>query len=432
MTTPASISPRLGCASDYQVQVWQWVRYPVPPAPNRPAELRYITDITGIIQLYWERTIDDFSEARVRFRPQKGDDCCAKLSTKWDANGNVIDPGIWPWSHEIIIYRDGEPVWTGPIFSFDETVTPDENTDFMQLNARDHLAWLDRRVIHTKLPFGGTVPFDLVDIARFIILDAFGTRDNIGITAANLPPYPPSGRKGNRSTRPREARAGDELREVARGGIDFTCVGRTIIVKGVRRDPAIGSPELRNRDFQAGVEIRIVGADAATTGYAVGKQPTEPADNPPPPPIGQAYAPGVPTTGAKAGIHPYWGLIEALTNASETDSQDFLDWMASTLVEETMPPPRALSIPASSMLSPEANVSVHDLIPSRHFKITIKGTCSMLSQYMRLSHVEASWEPGTPERIAVTFIPGNSEIETPGTTIAEPASPAAAEPAMEG
>lgn len=408
MTTPRSITPRLGCAENYVVQVWQWVR----TGAGQPGQLRYITEITGIIQLYWERTIDDFSEARVRFRPQKGDDCCSKLAPKWDSKGKLIDAGIWPWSHEIIIFRDGEPVWSGPVFSYDETVTPNEDTDFIQINARDHLAWLDRRVIHTKLPFGGTALHDLVDIARFIILDAFGTRDNIGITAANLPVYPPSGRKGNRTTRPKEARAGDELREVARGGIDFTCVGRQIIVKGVRRDPKIGAPELRNRDFQAGVEIRIVGAEAATVGYAVGKQPTEPPDNPPPPPIGEAYAPGVPSQpgDVNRGIHPYWGLIEALTNASETDSKKFLDWMAAELVDENMPPPRSLSVPAGSMLSPEANVSVHELIPSRHFKLTIKGTCSSLSQYMRLSHVEASWEPNTPERIGVTFIPGNAEV----------------------
>jgi hypothetical protein len=413
--TPSSITPRLGCAQNYTVQVWQWER-PISPVPAPAPRLRYVTDLTGIIQLYWERTIDDYSEARVRFRPQKGDDCCQKLTPKWNSKGELIDAGIWPWSHEIIIYRDGDPVWSGPVFSFDETVTPSEDTDFIQINARDHLAWLDRRVIHTKLPFPGPQLYDLVDIARFIILDAFGTRDSIGITAANLPVYPPSGRKGNRTTRPSEARAGDELREVARGGIDFTCIGRQIIVKGVRRDPDVGCPELRNSDFQAGAEIRIVGAEAATVGYAVGKPPVETeGETPDPPPIGIAYAPGVPngSSDPKRGVHPYFGLIESLTNASETDSIDFLMWMAQELVDENMPPPRSLSIPAGSMLSPEANVSVHELIPSRHFKVAIRGTCSQLTQYMRLSHVEASWEPNTPERIGVTFIPGNALVEEP-------------------
>lgn len=412
MTAPRSITPRLGCASDYTVQVWLWERPGAPtyPPPYPPPRLRFITELTGIIQLYWERTIDDFSEARVRFRPRKGDDCCGKLAARWDETGKLIDPGILPWSHEIIIYRDGEMVWSGPVFSYDETVTPDEQTDFIQINARDHLAWLDRRVIHRDLPFGGRAPHELVDIARAIILDGFGDRDNIGITAANLPVYPPSGRKGHRTTRAEEARSGDELREVARGGIDFTCVARTIIVKGVRRDPAVGAIELRNADFQSGVEIRIVGAEAASMGYAVGKVPEDPDKRPP---IGKAYAPGVPKPpDPNAGIHPYFGLIESLTNASESDSADFLNWMAQELVDENMPPPRTLSIPAGATLSPEAGVSVHDLIPSRHFKVSIRSTCSSLSQYMRLSHVEAAWEPNAPERIGVTFIPGNVEVST--------------------
>jgi hypothetical protein len=405
MTTPQIITPRLGCANDYTVEVWQLDRRPQQngaPVPDR----HLVTQITGIVSLYWERTIDDFSEARVRFQPVTGDDCCGKLFPRWDDEGNLTQSGVWPWSHEIIIYRDGEPVWMGPIFSLDETVSPSETTDFVQINARDYLAWVDRRVIHETLQFGGSGNpppiYDLVDIARQIVLDAFKP-DNIGITATDVPIYPPSGRKGRRTTRAREARSGDELREVARGGIDFTAIGKKVIIKGVRRDPDQPVVELRNRDFQSGVEIRIVGAEAATKGYAVGQPPVE---GDAPPPTGEALAPGVPSS----GIDPFFGLIEALTNSSETTSDDFLQWMSQELVDENNPPPRTLSVPADSTLSPEANVSIHELIPSRHFKLAIKGTCSSLSQYMRLSHVEVTWEPGNPERVGVTFIPGNVEV----------------------
>lgn len=401
MTTPNVIVPRLGCATNYTADIWvldRARRDPTNPAfPTR----RLVTQITGITNLFWERTIDDFSEARIRFQPLKGDDCCGSLVPKWNSAGELVQSGVWPWSHEIIIYRDGEPVWSGPIFSVDETVSPSETTDFIQINARDHLAWLDRRVIHNNLTYGGTTPHDLVRIARAIIQDAFSI-DNPGVV---LLPSTDSGRKGYRTTRAHEARSGDELREVARGGIDFTCIGRQIIVKGVRRDPTQAVPELRNRDFQAGMEIRIVGAEAATKGYAVGQVPVDSEEDPPP--IGEAVAPGVPAS----GVDPFFGLIEALTNSGETTSEEFLAWMAHELVDENMPPPRTLSVPEGSMLSPNANVSIHELIPSRHFKLAIRGTCSTLTQYMRLSHMEASWEPGIPERVGVTFIPGNVEIQ---------------------
>lgn len=414
MTTPQSITPRLGCASDYAVEIWQLDRKrQLPPwTPRQPVPDRHlVTQITGITNLYWERTIDDFSEARVRFQPQKGDDCCGKLVPKWDDNyENLIQSGVWPWSHEIVIYRDGEPVWMGPIFSIDETVNQAENTDFIQINARDYLAWVDRRVIHKSLQFGGggnPLPnYDLVRIARKIVEDAFEP-DNIGITPADIPVFPDSGRLGRRTTRQFEARSGDELREVARGGIDFTCVGKTIFIKGVRRDPTQPVTELRNRDFQSGIEIRIVGAEAATKGYAVGQPPIDTTDPNAKAPIGIAVAPGTPPT----GLDPFFGLIEALTNSSGTTSDSFLQWMAQELVDENNPPPRTVSVPAGATLSPEANVSIHELIPGRHFKLTIKGTCSSISQYMRLSQMEVTWEPRAPERVGVTFIPGNVEVQ---------------------
>lgn len=399
MTLPRSITPRLGCATDYTAEIWHWDR-----VNFSPPRARLVTQLSGIIQLYWERTIDDYSEARVRFRPIKGDDCCTKLAPKWDERGRLVDPGIWPWSHELVLYRDGEPVWTGPVFSYDETARSDETSDFIQINARDHLAWLDRRVIHNDMPFGGNSDiYDLTQIAEWIVKDALAP-DNVGITDSMIH-VTPSGRRGRRVTRHWEARSGDELREVARGGIDYTCIGRQIFIKGVRRDPSVFAPELRNRDFQSGMEIRIVGAEAGGVGYAVGKPPDETKPEDPPVKV-RALAPGMPAN----GIHPYFGLIEALTNASTSSSIDFLTWMAHELVDENMPPPRTLSIPAGSLLSPEANVSIHDLIPSRHFKINIKGTCLSLSQYMRLSHMECSWEPGIPERVGVTFIPGNVEV----------------------
>lgn len=399
MTLPQAISPRLGCAERYTAEVWVWDRINFTPARTR-----LVTQLTGIMSLYWERTIDDFSEARVRFRPQKGDDCCSRIGPKWNAAGEVIDGGIQPWSHELVLYRDGEAVWSGPIFSVDETVQPDESTAFVQINARDRLGWVDRRVISADMPFEDLT--DLTEIAGWILWNAF-ERDPVGLTEDSIV-ISPSGRLGRRTTRAHEARCGDELREVARGGIDFTCIGRTIIVKGVRRDPDVGCPVLRNRDFQSGVEIRIIGADAATVGYAVGKAPLKPDGSPPdegdPPVVATATAPGVPPS----GIDPHFGLIEALTNAETSDDPDFLDWMATELIDENYPPPRALSIPEASTLSSDANVSIHHLIPSRHFRINIIGTCSSLVQYMRLSHVEVTWEANAPEKVGVTFIPGNA------------------------
>lgn len=397
MTSVERIARRLGCADTYTAQIWYWDR--------AQQKLRYYTDLSGITSLSWERVLDDFSEARVRFRPRQGDDCCGKLKPRFDAQRNVLAPGLWPWAHELAIYRDGELVWMGPIFSIDETVMPDETTDFIQITARDFLGWLDRRTIHADI-FMNDRFYDLSEIAERIIRDAFAPDDPGVLQHLQIRP---SGRNGRHTVRRWEARSGDELREVARGGLDFTSVGRAIIVGSPTRNPAIPTITLRAKDFQSGIEIRVVGAEAATAGIAVGGPPENadpaiPPDNIPPK---KAYF---------GGLDPFFGLIENWTNSEGVKDEEFLLWIAKQKVAEGLPPPYTLSIPADSSLSPTAPVSIHHLVPSTYFTVLISGTCRALSQYMRLSHLRVRWEPNQAESVGVTFIPQNVLNDGEGIT----------------
>lgn len=388
MTAPGNITRRLGCAQDYSALIWYWDR--------ANETLRYYTELTGITSLSWERVLDDHSEARVRFRPAKGDDCCGKLKPIFDSHGELISPGLWPWAHELAIYRDGELVWMGPVFSIDETVMPDETTDFIQVNARDFLGWLDRRVIHEDLYMNDEF-YDLSEIGEAIVRDAFepddmGVLEHLEVTM--------SGRSGKHTVRKWEARSGEELRTVARGGLDFTAIGRKILIGSPTRDPAKPTITLRAKDFQSGIEIRVVGAEAATAGVAVGgppedADPEEPPENVPPK---KAYF---------GGLDPYFGLIENWTQSEGVQDEEFLLWIAKQKVAEGNPPPYTLSVPADSGLSPDAPVSIHNLVPSQYFTVLIAGTCRTLSQYMRLSHVRVTWEANAPEAVGVTFIPQN-------------------------
>jgi hypothetical protein len=382
MSAPV-ITKRLGCASTYTALVWYWDR--------TLDKLRYYTELTGITSLSWERVLDDFSEARIRFRPRQGDDCCGKLRPIIDDQGRVLEPGLWPWAMELAIYRDGELVWMGPIFSIDETVQPDESTDFIQVTARDFLAWLDRRTIHNDI-FLTDRSYDLAEIAERIVRDAFEP-DDPGVLAHLQVSM--TGRTSKHSIRHWENRSSEELREVARGGLDFTSVGRAIIIGSPTRDPAMPTTTLRAKDFQSGIEIRVVGAEAATAGVAVGGVP-EGAD-PDVPPQKQYYG----------GLDPFFGLIESWSTAEGTHDDDFLLWIAKQRVAEGNPPPHTLSVPADSSLDPEAPVSIHELVPSRYFTLLISGTCRRLAQYMRLSHLRVVWEAGEPEKVGVTFIPQN-------------------------
>lgn len=384
----AAVVRKLGCASEYKALIHYWDR-------NLGA-LRLYTELTGLMEISWERVLDDFSECRLKFRPRKGDDCCGKLSPIFDSAGALLEPGLWPWAHELSLYRDGELVWQGPVFSIDETIAPDEVTEQIQIVARDFIGLLDRRVVHTDI-FMNDVEYDLAEIAEAIIRDAFEPDD------PDVTPHlqiSMSGRTGKHSIRHWEAKSGDELRQIARGGLDFTAIGRTIIVRGPSFDPTIPTITLRAKDFQGGIEIRVVGAEAATAGIAVGGTPiSEDPDVPPEeiPPEKVYYG----------GIDDFFGLVENWTRSESVTNDSFLGWVARQKVIDGNPPPHTLSIPADSGLNPDAPVSVHHLIPSAFFTVQIVGTCRQLTQHMRLSHVRATWTPTEPEHIGVTFIPAN-------------------------
>lgn len=389
MTQPV-LTPKLGCATTYTALIHYWDR--------KLGKLRYYTTLTGITELSWERVLDDFSETRIRFRPARGDECCGKLKPIFDAQGKLLEPGVWPWAHELSIYRDGELVWAGPIFSVDELVMPDETTDHIQITARDFIGWLDRRTIHADL-FLNDRTYDLSEQAERVVRDAFAP-DDPGVLQHLV--VKPTGKKSTRTIRHWEAKSGDELRDIARGGMDFTSVGRAIIIKSPRRDPTVSTLLLRAKDFLSGIEIRVVGSEAATAGVAVGGQPTSTDPNVPVENIPPAVAYWPPT----GGISPFFGLIENWTQSEGVTNEDFLRWVAQQKVIDGNPPPTTLSIPADSTLSPDAPVSIHHLVPSTYFTILISGTCRELKQYMRLSHVRVTWSAESAgEQVGVTFIP---------------------------
>jgi hypothetical protein len=391
---------RLGCATSYTVLVHYWDR--------RTRKLQRYTELTGITEITWERVLDDFSEARINFKPSKGDACCDKIKPRFDRAGNLVEPGIWPWAHEISIYRDGELVWQGPIFSVDETVMPDQTTDHIQITARDFLGWLDRRAIHSDIMMNDH-DYDLVDIAKRIVIDAF-TPDDMGVLQYLT--TIPSVKTGTHTVRKWEARASDELREIARGGLDYTSVGRTILIRGARQDTTKNTIKLRGSDFQGGIEIRVVGSEAATAGIAVGGQPTTTdgtaSDANTPPAKAYWFNP------ARGAVDPFFGLIENWTQSESVTSQSFLTWVAQQKVLEGYPPPYTLSVPADTGLNADAPVSIHHLVPSTYFTLLIEGTCRSIQQFMRLSHVRVTWSAEQAEQVGVTFIPANIDDDTAG------------------
>lgn len=118
--------------------------------------LRTVADLTRwVTSGQWERAINRPSKATVTLA---GDieACCAETGLQT----------IEPWAHEMLITRDGLPVWEGPL-----SVRPAGNSQ--QLVAFDILAWLSVRVVR-RIHDGRTTPIQTGVWVYRAIDDAFG------------------------------------------------------------------------------------------------------------------------------------------------------------------------------------------------------------------------------------------------------------------
>lgn len=138
-----------------------------------------------------------------------------------------------PWQHDLVIWRvrEPEPVFAGPIrtCSYKKQV---------QIKARDVTAWLEKRHIRSDTEYPD------VDLAYIFA--------KIGAEAMSEDPTPgldfiaaACGIRGTRVTRAAEAaRAADLLRELARSGVDWTVVGRQVLIGGAGLTDPLGTLKL--------------------------------------------------------------------------------------------------------------------------------------------------------------------------------------------
>lgn len=402
MTLPEPpVTPRLGCADNYRAKIYRWDR------TNNPVPgLRLVTDLPPLSSVSWERVDKDMADASVSFKPSRGDDCCSVLAPRWNPRGELIQTGVWPYAHELAIFRgDAErPVWMGPITPIGEDVTRIGSSDLITLYAKDILGYLDVRVTHQDMWFqapGADRPIawgeaDPVTIGKWLI-DEATAQDDPGLRQAMT--YTLTGRQVQRTGRAREFYVGEDIRDLARAGVSFYTVGRSAYMHG-DWEPYTGKrlKRLTQADFQGKSTILVDALAAATAVSVVGAVPPGASDTTNTPPA-KSY---------QGGPDPFFGLIERVVRAERITDQSTLDAIGRRVVGYGNPPPTVLTLDGQAVLSPDAPVSIHDLIPSRWFELAVQGTCRQVQQVMKLSHVKVDWSTGSggsSERVQVGFSP---------------------------
>lgn len=305
-----------------------------------------VAEADVLTEVEWTRELDEFSSARVVINPSG--DCCDHLQR------------VEPWRHELHVFRDGQPVWNGPV------IQPEWRAGQIEIFAADVLAWLDRRVPHRSQTFGDS---DLTDIAAWLIEDAFEPDD----PGHEVYVVGPSRVTGGRAYTMNVGQTGDHLRDLAETGLDYTAVGRTIILLPEDYTGSVG--RLTDADFPEDLVVGQDGSNLITRWVVAGDEES-----------------GV--MGEAGGVDEYYGLLERYEEQTSIKTVGSAIAAARTKLRASTPAPVFVDTQQVT-ISPDAAVDVAKLVPGWCLDVTTEATCRVVTQRMKIVGVKVSEDGGT-------------------------------------
>ena len=350
-----------------------------------------IGQLSQVVSVKWGRVRDDFSEASVVIiDPDKK---CTDLL-------NVLSPN----RHELVIFRGKDRVWEGPITRIGR------QGGTIELAARDVIHYLYRTVCHNEWDSSArwipdskdphrvfqdnTEPvvdraYNMIyaELARKEALDPpVNVREYVTkVRAADIDDE----RKANRRTLAYAVSVYDDMESLAQyGGLDYTTVGRRIILNDVRVELSIG-PTITNADLiGSSISVTSYGMDSITRAFTSG-------DN-------GMY-------GVSGGIDPYYGEWESIESMMDEDSteaptQNSLNNAANYNMQGKLPVPTLVHVPDNSRLNPNSVISLQDLVPGVIFPVRAELPSITITQYEKLNQVSVSEDSGG-EAITITLGP---------------------------
>lgn len=313
----------------------------------------------------WGRVLDDTSTASVTV-PIVSQECCEYLTS------------ARTWCNDLAIFRDSSMVWQGPVTLLNH------GRDNTVVEAQDVIAWLFRAEIINKIDFtaSGSGAADLALIAERIITESLADFD------PNVLPFLSvslSGITGERLYDALQNYAGEELKELARTGMDFTALGHRIIISGETALARLA--QLQDEDFLG--ELRVVedGAGAVTKAIVHGEGVT-------------ATAGGVGTCGKLTRLAKEEQIRDTGSAQAEADA----------LVAAGDPTPLVLEVPDGVQLSPEAPLDIMDLVPGVVIPVASTATCRTVNTDLRLLKLEVEYTQSAGEVVKVTLAPTGVEL----------------------
>ena len=368
-------------------------------------------EIKPLQRVQWGRKRDDIANCLINTNGFD-QDCCELL-------GNLQS-----WAHEVVIFRDGERVFEGPITRLTYT------SESVEIEAKDVMAYVYRRVMRQGYndayrridltpktppkpvgkPGGGPYTIlgagSVVDRALQITLDALAYRDpNVlqYVTALQYPDDAPLSRIVADYSRS----AWEEIDDLAAtAGLDYTTIGRRIVYWDTHR--TIGRlPEMRDGDFSDPVIVTEYGMQfsnwyAVTNNNGVAgiaypahhDQSNWAEDYGPVEMVSSAY--GEQEGGAVSTRALTPGQRDALVQSFTKQAQRG--------ISNRWPIPVVVRVPDNSTLNPQVNLGINQLVPGVWIPLRATLTCRKLAQWQKLDSVDVEEVEGQ-EFVRVTMSP---------------------------
>lgn len=317
-----------------------------------------IGTISNLTLVEWERRLDAIAVATVR--GVRGVNDCEEFRD------------VDPYATELRISRHGLIVFEGPVY------ISRERGHGITIEARDVVHHLERRRIRVMIDASTTPGVDATRVADLIIREAFRfDNPNVLEFLHVVSGAPPITRKIDPINDPY---AFSELSDVARNSVDWTTVGRRIIV--VPTGVPVGQiTALTDNDIVGDYEIVKSGRDYTSSPTVKG--------------AGALFA-------TRGGVDQRYGLVESVYQDAQLTTQEAVNAAVDVRYPLTPRPPRTVVLDNGVKLKPTAPNTMAALVPGVQFPGVFNQGCDKITQQFRLQTVKVRATPESGEEVSIT------------------------------
>lgn len=367
-----------------------------------------ISPLLDISSIRWERGRDEMTEATVRLEA----DSCARQAE--------LIQSLRTHRHELVIYRGSQRVWEGPLYRIGSYAT------HVEIVAKDVLAYIFAtplsRVWDNTAAGDGVMPmtqrfeniinYELTtNRTQYVYNAGTDTWDPVPVVAwENIDPpinvlpfldvhHFPNEAETAAKTLPYEMTIGEHLLSAARvSGIDFTAVGRRIVLWDVSRH--LGRlPQMTDANFYSNVIVTEYGSDHQQSAYVVGQEGV----------YGQAI-----NLDNLDYYGPWTNVYTAYNEEGDNlPSQAELNSQAQRNLTGRSPAPIEVRIPDNSSIILSDEITIDLLVPGVQVPLLATLNARQISQMQKIDHLVVT-EDAEREEIKVTLTPAtkpDSDVE---------------------